>query len=101
MKPPKIIAAQAIDDLTLIVEFSNQDRKQYSVVDLLDKPMFAPLRNPGFFRNFQVDEGGYAIVWNDEIDLSEYELWQNGTDVVAVEGDGLQAIEDHLISVPG
>jgi Protein of unknown function (DUF2442) len=87
MKPPKIVAAQAIGDLTLIVEFSNHDHKQYSVANLLDKPMFSPLRNPSFFRSFQVDEGGYAIVWNDEIDLSEYELWQNGTDVVAVEGD--------------
>jgi hypothetical protein len=101
MKPPKIVAAQAIDDVTLVVEFSNHDRKQYSVADLLDKPMFSPLRNPSFFRNFQVDEGGYAIVWNDEIDLSEYELWQNGTDVVAVEGDGRRAIGDHRISVPG
>jgi hypothetical protein len=99
MKPPKIVAAHAIDDLTLIVEFSNHDRKQYSVANLLDKPMFSPLRNPSFFRSFQVDEGGYAIVWNDEIDLSEYELWQNGTDVVAVEGDDRLAIEGHRVSV--
>jgi Protein of unknown function (DUF2442) len=101
MKPPKIVAAQAIGDLTLIVEFSNHDRKQYSVANLLDKPMFSPLRNPSFFRSFQVDEGGYAIVWNDEIDLSEYELWQNGTDVVAVEGDDRGAIGDHRVSVSG
>jgi Protein of unknown function (DUF2442) len=101
MKSPKIVAAQAIDDVTLVVEFSNHDRKQYSVADLLDKPMFSPLRNPSFFRSFQVDEGGYAIVWNDEIDLSEYELWQNGTDVVAVEGDHRRAIGEHPISVPG
>jgi Protein of unknown function (DUF2442) len=101
MKSPKIVAAHAIDDLTLIVEFSNHDRKQYSVANLLDKPMFSPLRNPSFFRSFQVDEGGYAIVWNDEIDLSEYELWQNGTDVVAVEGDDRLAIGDHRVSVSG
>jgi Protein of unknown function (DUF2442) len=101
MKPPKIVAAQAIDDVTLVVEFSNHDRKQYSVASLLDKPMFLPLRNASFFRNFQVDEGGYAIVWNDEIDLSEYEIWQNGTDVVAVEGDDLRSIGDHRVSVSG
>jgi Protein of unknown function (DUF2442) len=101
MKPPRIIAAQAIDDLTLIVEFSNHDRKFYSVINLLDKPMFFPLRNASFFRNFQVDEGGYAIIWNDEIDLSEYEIWQDGTDVPAVAGDDPQAIGDHRISVSG
>jgi hypothetical protein len=86
MKPPRIVSAEAIDDVTLIVEFSNHDRRRYSVVGLFDKPMFLPLRNPSFFRSFKVDEGGYGIVWNDEIDLSEYELWQNG---VAVSGDDL------------
>jgi hypothetical protein len=88
MKIPKIVSAQAIDDLTLVVEFSNGDRKQYNISQLLEKPVFSRLKNPGFFRSFQVETGGYGIVWNDEIDLSEYELWRNGIDVVAVvEGD--------------
>jgi len=26
----------------------------------------------------KVDAGGYGISWNDDIDLSEYELWTNG-----------------------
>ncbi len=82
MKPPKIVSAQAIDDVTLIIEFSNHDRRKYCVTKLLNQPMFSRLRNPSFFRSFQIDQGGYGIIWNDEIDLSEYELWQNGTDVV-------------------
>ncbi|NJO51460.1 MAG: DUF2442 domain-containing protein, partial [Leptolyngbyaceae cyanobacterium RM2_2_4] len=41
-------------------------------------PMFSLLRQPAFFRNFKVEPGGYAIVWNEEIDISEYELWKNG-----------------------
>jgi hypothetical protein len=28
--------------------------------------------------------GGYGISWNDEIDLSEYELWTNGAEVVMI-----------------
>jgi Protein of unknown function (DUF2442) len=85
MKPPKIVSATAIDDVTLLVEFSNSDRKQYSIAKLLDKPMFHPLKNPAFFRNFEIDKAGYGIVWNEDIDLSEYELWQNGTDVGVAE----------------
>jgi hypothetical protein len=88
MKVPKIVSAEAIDNSTLMVEFSNGDRKQYNISKLLEKPMFSPLKNSGFFRSFQVDASGYGIAWNDEIDLSEYELWQNGTEVDAVvEGD--------------
>ncbi len=61
MKLPKIVSAKAIDDLTLIVEFSNGDRKQYNISKLLEKPMFSPLKNPGFFRGFRVETGGYGI----------------------------------------
>ena len=83
MNPPKIVSATAIDDTTLLIEFSNHDRKQYCIKPLLDQSMFSPLRNPSFFRSFQIDVDGYEIMWNDEVDLSEYELWRNGTDVVA------------------
>ncbi len=47
--------------------------------------MFAPLRQPAFFKNFKIEQGGYGIVWNEDIDLSEYELWKNGMTVA--EGD--------------
>lgn len=49
--------------------------------------MFAPLRQPAFFKNVKVEQGGYGIVWNEDIDLSEYELWKNGMTVA--EGVGV------------
>jgi hypothetical protein len=30
------------------------------------------------FRCVKTDHGGYGISWNDEIDLSELELWLHG-----------------------
>jgi hypothetical protein len=32
-----------------------------------------------FFKNVKVEQGGYAVSWNDDIDISEYELWCNGS----------------------
>ena len=32
----------------------------------------------GLFQNVKVDVGGYEIYWNDSIDLSCEELWNNG-----------------------
>jgi hypothetical protein len=58
----------------LLIEFTNQEVKQYDIRKLAEIPMFAPLQNPAFFRNFKVEPGGYAIVWNDDIDISKYEL---------------------------
>jgi len=44
--------------------------------------MFFPLKNPGFFKNFEVDSTGCGIVWNEDIDISEYEIWCNGSNQI-------------------
>ncbi|MEH2381777.1 MAG: DUF2442 domain-containing protein [Nostoc sp.] len=90
MKYPRIHQAKAIDDTILVIEFTNQEIKKYDVRHLLETPMFAPLRQPTFFKNFKIEPGGYGIVWNSDIDISEYELWKNGvslTDSEALAGD--------------
>ena len=81
MNYPKIQSAQAIDGHTLLVEFDSLETKHYDISPLLGKEMFAPLRNPAFLRNVQVERGGHAVYWNEDIDLSEYELWSKGTNV--------------------
>ncbi|ACK72732.1 hypothetical protein PCC7424_4366 [Gloeothece citriformis PCC 7424] len=58
MKCPRICQAKAIDDHTLVIEFTNHEVKKYDIVHLLDNPMFAPLSQPAFFKNFQVERGG-------------------------------------------
>ena len=78
MRIPKVQSASAIDDHTLIVVFDNNKKKKYDISPLLNREMFAPLRNPALFKAVQVEQGGYAIVWNGNIDISEYELWRHG-----------------------
>ena len=46
----------------------NQEREKY--LDLKNKVLFAQAK---------VDAGGYGVSWNDDIDISEYELWNIGT----------------------
>jgi hypothetical protein len=52
MKSPRIVSAQTIDNLTLIVKFTNNELREYDISKLLDKPMFSLLKKPAFFRNF-------------------------------------------------
>ena len=40
-----------------------------------------------------MDVGGYGIIWNDDLDLSCDELWENG-EQVAIPFDGLMAFSD-------
>ena len=81
MSYPKIVRAEAIGDRTIRVEFTSQDIKDYDISSLIEKPMFSPLQKPAFFKNFKVEPGGYGLVWNDDIDISEYELWIKGKTV--------------------
>ncbi|NJO15393.1 MAG: DUF2442 domain-containing protein [Thioploca sp.] len=78
MSYPKIKSARAIDEHTLLVEFTNADKRKYDVTPLLDKERFFPLKQRGFFRNFQIDSTGCALIWNEDIDISEYEIWLHG-----------------------
>ncbi|MEI8033292.1 MAG: DUF2442 domain-containing protein [Chlorobiaceae bacterium] len=78
MNYPKIKSAQAIDSHSLLVEFDNEQKRRYDINRLLDKEMFAPLRDESLFRAVKVDVGGYAVVWRSDIDISEHELWIHG-----------------------
>jgi hypothetical protein len=78
MRPPRIKSVETKDDHFLVVEFENTTKKLYDVAPLFDREMFAPLKNPIFFRAAKVDSGGYAVYWNEDIDLSENELWTKG-----------------------
>lgn len=87
-KPPKVVSVQPLDNLRLLVCFSNGARKTYDCAQLMAHPEFHPLADRGFFRNVRVDAGGHGISWTDEIDLSEYELWTNGE---AIAGNAAQS----------
>ena len=39
---------------------------------------FAPLADDPLFRSVQTDPHGYGVVWSDDIDLAELELWLHG-----------------------
>jgi len=53
-------------------------RKNTMLLPLLSRDMFSPLKNPALFKKIKVEQGGYAVVWNENIDISEYELWSHG-----------------------
>ncbi len=80
MHVAKIQEARVLDEHTMLVTFTDGKRKKYDVTPLLARSMFEPLKTPAFFKNLHVEQRGYAVVWNDEIDISEYELWKNGED---------------------
>ena len=78
MSSPKITAVQALDGKRLLITFANGIKKIYDCRRIIELEPFRLLRTEAFFRAVKVDAGGYGISWNDEMDLSEHELWENG-----------------------
>lgn len=76
----KVIAVKALSDYILEVTFENNEIKKYDVKPLFEKwELFQSLQDiPSLFEQVKVDVGGYGISWNDEIDLSCNELYENG-----------------------
>lgn len=91
----KIKTVAPMPNFKLSVQFSEGVTKVYDMKPLFEKlPMFKQFENdPAAFDDVAVDTGGYGIVWNDDLDLSCDELWENGT-VVETPFDGLMAFSD-------
>lgn len=79
----------------LSVQFSEGVTKLYDMTPLINSiPAFQHfLEHPEDFHSVTVDIGGYGIVWNDDLDLSCDELWENGVKV-DTPFDGLMAFSD-------
>ena len=67
-------------DYVLFVRFADGMEKQYDVKPLFNEiAAFQPLAYvQGLFEQVKVDIGGFGISWNDDIDLSCDELYDNG-----------------------
>lgn len=82
MNVPRILSVQALENKRLLVEFVDGLEKVYDCTPLLGLERFRLLNNEAFFKAVSVDSGGYGISWNDEMDLSEYELWTNAVEAM-------------------
>ena len=76
---PKIQEVEARPGKQLLVRFRNGVSKLYDCERILRLPAFEPLRaNDDLFQRAHADPHGYAVIWNDELDLAESEVWLGG-----------------------
>ena len=75
----KVKSVKPLDDMNLFVEFENGINKKYDVKQLIPQfTIYEDLKYNDLFKQVHVDCGGCAIAWNNDIDISECELWENG-----------------------
>ena len=76
----KVRSVEPLEEYRLLVCFETGESKNYDVKPLFDKwePFKDLVSIKGLFEQVKVDAGGYGISWNDDIDLSCNELYENG-----------------------
>lgn len=76
MKTPAWVVkdVQPKEDYTMLLTFADGTRKIYDASPLLEKSIYAPLRNLSFFLQAQVD--GASVSWSDEIDIAPEHLYE-------------------------
>ena len=78
----KIKELRTDDNLNLYAIFSNGIEKVYNVRDMF--PVYAPMKeleDLTLFRQARLSPGGYAVVWNDDLDLDGEEIWECGIEI--------------------
>ncbi len=83
MTSPRIASVKPLGGRSLLVTFVNGVQKRYDCETILRLDRFQLLRHEAFFNAVKVDAGGYGVSWDDEMDLSEYELWTQGVEVAS------------------
>ena len=83
MNTPRIRDVKPLPDRRILATFVNGVQKIYDCKPLLHRDNFRLLKDEAFFKSVAVDAGGYSISWNDDADLSEYELWTRGKEYPA------------------
>ncbi len=78
MPVPKVIKVKPLAGKRLLILFQNGETKLYDCNPLLEDDRFFLLKQESMFKNVHVDKHGFGVVWNDELDLAESELWING-----------------------
>lgn len=70
---------QPKEDYTLLLTFADGTIKRYNARPLLEKAIYAPLKDLAFFMCARAECG--TVVWNDDIDIAPECLWANGVPV--------------------
>lgn len=81
----KVRSVSPLPGFRLSVQFEGGNQCEYNMAPLFSRwPVFQTLQQiPALFEQVRVDAGGYGISWNDDLDLSCNELWENGTPIIS------------------
>ena len=71
---PRVRKVEPTDNYELLLTFNNGEKKRFDAKTLFQYPIYAPLKNIGFFKLVKADN--MCVYWNDEIDICPDALYE-------------------------
>lgn len=71
---PRVKEVTPTDDFELLLTFNTGEKKKFDAKKLFGYPVYAPLKNIGFFKLVKADN--MCVYWNDEIDICPDTLYE-------------------------
>ena len=83
----RAIGVKFLEDVTLEMTFQNGRIVRYDMSKMFSKyPQLEELRkNRKLFESGYIDQGGYGVVWNDELDFDAMSIYDDGEEVGKIE----------------
>ncbi|MGI8593509.1 MAG: DUF2442 domain-containing protein [Solirubrobacteraceae bacterium] len=78
MIAPAVKAAVALEPYVVRVLFADGEIRDVDIADMLEGPVFKPLRDPVVFAQVAVDEYGETIIWPNGADIDPEVLYGLG-----------------------
>lgn len=89
-----MISLTPLPNFELVAVFAEGFTKRYNVEPLFKEiPALEALRDEKLFYSAHLSPGGYAVIWNEVLDLSGEEIWYNG-ETVETAFDQVMALGD-------
>ncbi|MBU3143488.1 DUF2442 domain-containing protein [Clostridium sp. CF012] len=82
MYSPKIVKIKPNSErYSIIILFSDGITKEVDMLQKLNEEFYFDIKDKNRFEQVEIDNGGYGISWNDDVDMSEFELWNIGDEI--------------------
>lgn len=96
----KVEDVLVLQDMHLLIFFRDGKIRKCSLREFFEKnKKFRPLlMYPSFFEEVKVQPGGYGICWNEELAISDRELYQMGDEIPLSAEDFYRYVEKNLIN---
>ena len=76
MLQPLLIKVEALDNLTLYLEYETGEKKIFDVKPYANGSWYEELNNPAYFKSVRLVSGGVGIEWANGQDIAPHELYE-------------------------